>query len=209
MDRRAGALLGPGRGLDKAVFAPSPTKIFGVGLGRTGTTSLLEALKLLGILGIHHAPYLFPAMKQEVRTLDSVAEYDAFIDSPFSFFYRDLDAAFPGSKFIYTRRPLESWLQSLEWLIGDSSTGLSRWFYGTDRFDATCYRQRFLRHESEVLEYFRNRPSDLLVLDVFAGDGWDVLCPFLGKSEPQVAFPAANRRTGTASPLAQRKVHLP
>ena len=36
-------------------------------------------------------------------------------------------------------------------------------------------------------------PHDrLLVMDIIAGDGWDKLCPFLGKPVPEAAFPHRN-----------------
>jgi hypothetical protein len=40
-----------------------------------------------------------------------------------------------------------------------------------------------------VREHFADRPGDLLVLDITAGEGWDRLCPFLGLPEPGVPFP--------------------
>ena len=51
--------------------------------------------------------------------------------------------------------------------------------------------------------YFANRPEDLLVLDVTAGDGWEPLCQFLGMPVPERPFPWENRyqpwRGGRAS----------
>ena len=44
-----------------------------------------------------------------------------------------------------------------------------------------------------VTEYFRDRPKDLLVLDVCGGDGWEPLCAFLGLEPPRHAFPHFNR----------------
>ena len=48
---------------------------------------------------------------------------------------------------------------------------------------------RFRRHNAEVLEYFKNRPDDLLVMDMDAGAGWPQLCGFLKKSIPGVPYP--------------------
>ena len=44
-----------------------------------------------------------------------------------------------------------------------------------------------------MLEYFRERPKDLLVLNVCAGEGWEKLCPFLNKERPDVPFPYLNK----------------
>ncbi|QEF99647.1 hypothetical protein Mal15_37130 [Stieleria maiorica] len=45
------------------------------------------------------------------------------------------------------------------------------------------------QHHRNVLKYFENRPDDLLVINIFEGDGWEKLCPFLGKQIPDVEFP--------------------
>ena len=54
------------------------------------------------------------------------------------------------------------------------------------------YRERMLRHNREVAEYFRDRPGDLLTLEWAKKPGWEPLCGFLGKPVPAVPFPHAN-----------------
>ena len=78
-------------------------KIFGIGLSRTGTTSLTLALSELGL----HA-YHFPRGRE---VIDSV---DAATDTPVAAWYQDLDAAYPDSKFILTLRHRPEWLDSCE-----------------------------------------------------------------------------------------------
>jgi hypothetical protein len=53
-----------------------------------------------------------------------------------------------------------------------------------------------------VHDYFRERPDDLLVLNICAGEGWERLCPFLGQDVPGIPFPWANRRPGPREPAA-------
>ena len=55
------------------------------------------------------------------------------------------------------------------------------------------YVDRYKNHNREVNEYFKDRPDDLLVMDVTAGDGWEKLCPFLGVDIPDIDFPPANK----------------
>ena len=88
--------------------------IFGIGLSRTGTTSLHHALELLGYRSAPSSAALLD--DQYDRLLD---RYDAFTDNPIPFMYRDLDARYPGSKFILTTRPLAGWLASMEWLFDE------------------------------------------------------------------------------------------
>ena len=44
-------------------------------------------------------------------------------------------------------------------------------------------------HIKNVREYFRDRHNDFLTMNILEGNGWDVLCPFLGKPLPQSPFP--------------------
>ena len=62
--------------------------------------------------------------------------------------------------------------------------------YGGLRFrDTARLRYAYATHERNVREYFAGRPEDLLVMNVTAGDGWELLCPFLGKPVPDFPFP--------------------
>ena len=63
--------------------------------------------------------------------------------------------------------------------------------------------ERYERHNSEVRAYFADRPEDLLVMDITAGDGWDVLCPFLGVEAPADEFPMMNSKD---EPLRRRNL---
>ncbi len=58
--------------------------------------------------------------------------------------------------------------------------------------------ERYERHNERVLEHFRDRPSDLLVVCwEKEPDPWRRLCTFLGRTEmPSVPFPHENRADG-------------
>lgn len=45
----------------------------------------------------------------------------------------------------------------------------------------------------EVIEYFKERPQDFLIMDLFAGDGYENLFPFLGRNVLKSDFPHANK----------------
>lgn len=202
------SVLYPCKKLVTAVFSKVPYKIFGTGLSRTGTTSLHEALKALGIFSTHHAPFLFPAIKDNVKALDSILEYDAFIDTPFSYLFKELDIAYPGSKFIHTERDATSWINSFKWLLGNSSTPMSRWFYGTENGNTDKYVERYVAHQAEVKEYFQDRPQDFLILNLGEGNGWQKLCDFLDKPIPAEAYPTLHTREGDGSVLAKKEQKL-
>jgi hypothetical protein len=50
-------------------------------------------------------------------------------------------------------------------------------------------RERYRRHNAEVLEHFKDRPNDLLVMDMSRGAGWYELCGFLRKPIPDGRYP--------------------
>ena len=79
-------------------------KIFGIGLSRTATTSLANALKEINIDIIH-----YPTSKAKMYSNAK----DGACDLPVAVYYKELDKKFPNSKFIYTIREKEGWLDSI------------------------------------------------------------------------------------------------
>lgn len=184
-------------------------KVFGIGLSRTGTTSLTEALRALGYSAVH-CPLSIVAFNGNGLKLNSaiVEQFDAFTDSPVARVYRELDQAYPGSKFILTTRPLDNWMSSMRrmrpsftllTLLLPKVRQLARDLGGTSSFgDERALVNGFINHNRSVREYFGSRVGkDLLVLDVAAADAWDRLCRFLGHKPPLGAFPHYNRGYGT------------
>jgi len=174
-------------------------KVFCIGFHKTGTTSLAEALQVLGYRvtgpnGVHD-----PDIATKVRPMawELVEKYDAFQDNPWPILYKELDTRYPGSKFVLTVRNTESWMRSQLKHFGERETAMRRWIYGDahgcPQGNEEVYVRRYEGHNREVLEYFRDRPDDLLVMELAKGDGWEKLAPFLGKPVPAMPFPHANK----------------
>ncbi len=72
---------------------------------------------------------------------------------------------------------------------------MRKWIYGVGcpEGNEEVYVKRFEQHNKEVIDYFKDRPNDLLVLDLAKGDGWEKLCSFLGADIPNVPFPHAHK----------------
>jgi Sulfotransferase domain len=92
------------------------TKCFGIGLNKTGTKTLSGALRQLG----HRVPSFRADLMEafgEARSGPAIAvaeHYDGFEDWPWLLLYKELDWAFPGSKFILTTRlDTAAWFESL------------------------------------------------------------------------------------------------
>jgi hypothetical protein len=174
-------------------------KVFGIGFHKTGTSSLGEALRLLGFTPVaNFTPEILPAIRaSDFESVRKFCEsYQAFEDNPWPLIYRELDEMFPGSKFVLTLRPTDSWLRSLTKHFGGATTEMRQWIYGADHGDPLgseeIYRARYEAHRTEVLEYFSKRPNDLAVMDWTEGAGWPELCRVLGSSVPDLPFPHTN-----------------
>lgn len=182
-------------------------KVFGLGLSKTGTSSLTEALNLLGVPSVHypHDGRTLEELRAGRFRLSILEEFQGVTDIPVAPFYAQLDTAFPGSKFVLTVRKRWAWLRSCEahWrLMGDwldNFPDFKRFHefacaaaYGTLTFDRERFSRAYEEHGRGVLDYFRERPGDLLVMDICAGEGWEKLCPFLGLPAPAAPFPHAN-----------------
>jgi sulfotransferase family protein len=165
-------------------------KIFGIGLSRTGTSSLSEALSILGYRSVHYppAPNLY-------ELLDA---FDAATDTPIAMSFKELDHRYPGSKFILTVRDRDKWLKSTEKLFS-GPIPLEEWrreerrqLYGTLIFEKREFAAAYDLHLARVMEHFVDRPDDLLIMDVSAG--WDALCRFLHDPIPDAPFPKISFR---------------
>ena len=188
---------------------PIPTRIFGIGMQKTATTSLNHALLKLGYdsahwKSAHWAKALWDEMKEDGRSTTLEKHY-ALCDLPIPILFRELDAAYPGSKFILTLRNEDEWIESVRTHWSNKNPWRAQWdhdpfthtihreVYGRVKFDAEIMRERYRRHNAEVLEHFKDRPRDLLVMNMSAGAGWYELCGFLRKPIPNVPYPRENK----------------
>ena len=164
------------------------SKIFGIGLAKTGTTSLNDAFAILGIASIG-CP----------ESIAAIRRFDAATDGIVADEFETLDIKYPGSKFILTVRDPEDWVNSYIKYHGKKKSSLpgheeiTMRLYGTDGTDRETLLAAFHRHETRVHDYFCNRPEDLLILDICGGKSdWVELCNFLNKPVPDAPFPASN-----------------
>jgi Sulfotransferase domain len=175
----------------------SHSKIFGIGLSKTGTTSLYVALSELGYASgtFRHMHTLgLDAWFQGDFSHDYINEYDALTDLPLAGFYKELDKRYPGSLFILTKRELEPWLRSCKRQFKELpkkpfGKKTNFFVYGSDYYNEEKFRHTYEKHYNEVIQYFAGRENQLLCMDFFSGDGWDKLCSFLGKEKPDIPFP--------------------
>ena len=190
-------------------------KVICAGLAKTGTTSLVKALQVLGynVYDIdehghfHRQEWLdsfetdrHPNFKEIYKGVDGVA------DIPPAFWFQEISAAFPEAKVILTVRDSEdAWLKSFKehLQLMPFYAGIVPWMRKHKRFfdlvhqaifgnvnpEATAiYRVKYRQHNERVQAVI---PAEkLLVFNV--KQGWKPLCKFLGCDVPSTPFPRAN-----------------
>ena len=183
-------------------------KIFGLGLSRTGTRSLTGALQMLGY-DCSHYPIdedTYVELSNGQYDLTLLKYHDGLTDITTAPFYEQFDKAYPGSKFVLTVRDKEAWLKSCSahWFNRpafkdtqdpDEEVHLRmRQFlrsavYGCYNFIPKRFSWVYDRHVRSVMEYFKDRPEDLLIIDICSGEGFEKLAPFLNRPTPALPFP--------------------
>lgn len=174
-------------------------KVFGIGLSRTGTTSLHYALQVLGFRSIHNP-----------IPIEAIEKYDAACDIPVAIHFKKLDAKYPNAKFILTIRDLDQWLESCERhflkmdLLMDTNKLPKKVceqliknrleIYGVKTFYREAFTETYKKHLEDVQSHFSTRKNKLLEINITAGDEWQELCNFLSIEEiPKIGFPHLNK----------------
>lgn len=172
-------------------------KIFIIGLAKTGTTSLGEALKILG----YKVCFTHNKIDESLRAfkdnkisspLELIDEdYDVYICRDISTSFILLAEFYPNSKFILTTRHIETWLNSkvIHLLWNRLSGQDTPWV----EMDMSVEKRKWYKHHREIREYFINKQERLLTMRVCDGEGYPKLCKFLEKEVPEgKAFPRRN-----------------
>jgi len=192
--------------------------VIGAGFGRTGTLSFKIALEMLGFAPCYHmvevlqheghAQLWHQAADAPVPDWRMLNGYQAAVDWPVCYFWRELAASFPQAKVVLTLRDPQRWYQSvyetiyqlmrrpiLEQMppivraqhIMATDLVLQRTFGG--RFEDRGHAIAVYERHNEMVQ--RSIPSErLLVYEV--SQGWTPLCNFLGLPVPEAPYPQVN-----------------
>lgn len=167
------------------------TKVWCLGLSRTGTSTLSEALRAAELNHIH-----YPTKWDMFHGI-----HDGCGDISVIPYYKELDKLYPNSKFVYTVRNKEDWLKSMEpylerkrqWKQSKFQVDTRIAVYKEAFFDYNTYSKAYDDHDRDVREYFKHRPYDFLVLDIIGGDKPQKLFDFLNMACPLDEFPHYNK----------------
>ena len=196
-------------------------KVIGVGLGRTGTKSLKQALVLLGFGPCHHMTevlpdkqHLWPMWKEIFSSSEDKSEklkeafrgYVATTDYPGCLFYKEFLQWNPDAKVILTVRDNpDQWIESVQATIfrfkfdnnsarqefRESFFACLKKVHGADPREQETDLRKLYLDWNEELKRSIKK-EDLLVFNV--KEGWGPLCKFLGVPEPDEPFPNLNSK---------------
>lgn len=178
-------------------------KVFGIGLSRTGTHSLTNALNKMGFDAIHWTnPFT-----RDLISADDFFCFDAFTDISVSYRFEELFDRFPNARFIYTHRDCSAWTKSISRHYADR-----RKIFNPAELNDENQTQRFadrlgviegnlyaphaswpdayFAFDDRVRSFFSGkRRKRLLTIDLTQGDRWSKLSAFLGTEAPKTDFP--------------------
>ncbi len=192
--------------LDSQKLPRSKTmKVFGIGMGNTGNTSLTMALNELGVHVLHYLneEIILDELMVGNYNLSIFNQFDGITATAVAPFFPQLDQIFPDSKFILTVRDKESWLDAMKegWEAkpvqnnqdNDRENYLKMLqrvaIFGTYKFNRERLSYIYDLHYKTVIEYFKDKPEALLVIDICGGEGWEKLCPFFKLPMMDAPFP--------------------
>jgi len=200
---------------------PAPVKVICLGLSRTGTTSLSEALEILGHGPCYHTYSIVRKGKNDFdawfkisdgpatpEAFDAILQgYHAVLDQPPALFPGELYAAYPDARFILTTRDPDKWATSAKNTIF-AAIELTRKMENRPPIEEsfrTWHRDHLLKKfygpdafanpKRIILEHNekvkRIIPEEKLLV-YQVGEGWTRLCQFLEVDVPSVPFPHLN-----------------
>jgi Sulfotransferase domain len=158
-------------------------KVFCVGFQKTGTSSLGKALEILGYRVGSYWDFRDYAKVSDLsmdmlqhRAFELAEQYDACKDTPWPILYKELDKRYPNSKFILIIRNTDSWIKSVVSDFGEYDNAIHALVYGVGHpvGHEPIWIERYEKHNAEVQDYFKDRPNDLLILNLNKGEvGWE------------------------------------
>ena len=200
---------------------PKDCKIFCIGLSRTGTNSLSEALSLLGYEGKH-----WTNEDGHILEWTEIEKFQYLSDTPISFVFETLYYAYPDAYFIYTVRDTTEWVKSMDnhfkW-AGDfnnfkkivfnnnnhPSKIISSPLWGVIHknlyANANSWEEAYYNFDNRVKRFFSSKPKcRYLQFDISLADNikWELLTNFLDNEFlPLMPFPRKNVKLKSFSEL--------
>lgn len=180
------------------------SKVFGLGLSKTGTTTLAACMQQLGYKHTSYDEVLLAdwAAGRLDRIFRAIDTHDSFDDWPYPLMYSELMERFGANAYylLTIRRDPRTWIESLKKHAlrsppRNASFRKLAYGYAYPQLNEDGHIAFYERHNSAVVARAAKLGlSDRLrVLCWESGDGWRELCSFLSIEPPTTPFPHENR----------------
>jgi len=175
-------------------------RVWAIGFNKCGTTTMFRFFQKNGIPSIHHgrqgslATSIYenhlndrPLLSEEFRKYIAFFDMENIYAEPPIYIthtlFKELDSCYPGSKFILNTRDKNDWIKSrcshVDPINKKRYVDVLCEAYGISEAElVTRWSQEWDAHHAEVLEYFKDRPQDMLVFDI-DNDDPEKICEFL------------------------------
>ena len=158
-------------------------KIFGIGFYKTGTTTLYDALRILGYHtvngdklgsypGADDGATLIKQIDAGDYRLPTFDMFEAFTDNPYFTIWREIYALYPDAKYILTVREEQRWIDScVKFFRHRRMRPMREWMFGPHANPASSPQARqawldaYRAHNDAVREFFATRGQQYLELD--------------------------------------------
>ena len=184
---------------EKKTFSP---KIFGIGLNKTGTTTLGRVLM---DMGKKHCSCRLDILNEcregkFEKFFETISRRESFEDWPWPLYFRLIDCYFPNSKFILTTRiSVDVWLESLKkHSLRTGKRHCRSLAYGLEypHLDEKYMKDFYTNHNNYVRDYFKGRNNDFLEICWERGDDLEKVYKFLNKPITEnLSIPHLNKST--------------
>jgi hypothetical protein len=187
-------------------------KYFGIGLKKTGTTTLGDYFEACGIKRFYGGNVVLThhVLRGNLDPLDDVLErFNGFEDDPWFMIYEHLYKKYPDAKFILTLRSTpEKWLMSC--IKHSQNYGMQYPFKQVFGYQSAKGREReyldaYERHNRSVENFFADKTVQFLKVCFDEEGAHDKLVRFLGKQPNEVSKIWSNSAKGGR--LARSRMH--
>jgi hypothetical protein len=201
-----------------------PFKVFGIGLGKSGTSTIGPALKLMGYENVHYDFRMSPFLLDDPRAFDFshlYEDFDSTEDPPVALYYEEMRRVYPTARFILTVRDAEDWyqdffahrfdiLRSAEGFLPFWTAMVSQLAYGAAHPEGNkeTWIAHFNAHNERVPQVIP--AAQLLVIDIFKTNSsgfWRSLCSFLDETLGPCASPDSTPIPPPITSVEQRKIN--
>lgn len=195
--------------------------VFQLGMICAGSTSLCQALNILGIPSLHwegpdpnYRQFETDVIPENIKSGRRLfypydEQFTGFLDFNGLLYYRTLYEMYPKSKFIFTWREFDPWLESVmrltrnRWRNGEPvyinggsrrvemvNTDIGKDIPEKELSLLKTDKQNYWIHNRRIPVFFKDDPR-FLEMRICDGnnDGWEKLCGFLEMDIPNVDFP--------------------